>query len=143
MSDINIIYWTGTGNTEKMAEAIKEGIDSHGKVSKISYVSNELVSAVESSDTIVLGCPSMGQEVLEESEMEPFMEEIEGKIGGKNIALFGSYDWGDGQWMRDWEDRIKSTGANLISNEGLIINNTPEKEDLEKCREFGKIIASI
>ena len=82
----------------------------------------------------------MGDEVLEVEEFEPFFAAIEGALRGKNIALFGSYGWGDGEWMRNWEDRVKEDGAVLVGGEGLIANEAPSDEDLEKCRELGKAL---
>ncbi len=139
MSKTAIIYWSGTGNTETMANAIYEGVSQKSEA-KLFNVSEITAEAACEYDTLVLGCPSMGAEVLEEGEFEPFMEELDGKIQGKNIALFGSYGWGDGEWMRNWEERIKNDGANLVGDEGLIINETPDKTGIMTCVEFGKSI---
>ena len=84
----------------------------------------------------------MGAEVLEEDEFEPFFTSLEPKISGKKVALFGSYGWGDGEWMRSWEERVTNSGASLIGGEGLIINETPDDEGLEQCRALGKDAAS-
>ncbi|MGN0631775.1 MAG: DUF3793 family protein [Ruminococcus sp.] len=86
------------------------------------------------------GCPAMGAEVLEEDEFEPFFSAIEGSLNGKKVALFGSYGWGDGEWMRNWEERVKSDGAILVNGEGLIVNETPSDDDLEKCTNLGKAL---
>lgn len=138
MKKISIIYWSGTGNTQKMAEAIAEGARAGGNEINLLSVDKATKEDVLNSDAVAFGCPSMGSEELEETEMEPFICEIEKEnINGKPIALFGSYDWGDGQWMRDWEDRMKAVGVNLIE-EGLIIRNTPDDEGLKMCRELGK-----
>lgn len=94
-----------------------------------------------SYDALALGCPAMGGEVLEESEFEPFFSELEGKLSGKKVALFGSYDWGDGQWMRDWQQRTEAAGAKLVAAEGLIVHLTPEAADLEQCAALGKSLA--
>jgi len=143
MKKISIIYWSGTGNTQKMAEAIADGAREGGNEVKLLSVDNAEKEYVLNSDVIAFGCPAMGCEQLEESEMEPFISEIEKEnIRGKHIALFGSYDWGDGQWMRDWEERMKAAGVNLIA-EGLIIQNTPDDEGLNMCRELGKKLGSI
>ncbi len=88
-----------------------------------------------------LGCPAMGDEVLEEDVVEPFVAELEGSVSGKKVALFGSYGWGDGQWMRDWTERMKNAGAVIIGGEGLIVNETPEDDGLEACRALGKAMA--
>ena len=137
VKEIVIIYWSGTGNTEMMAEAILEGAKNQSKVSLIN-VEDATVNDVISADAVALGCPSMGAEVLEEGTMEPFIESLENvDFSEKPVALFGSYDWGDGQWMHDWENRMKGYGAKLV-DKGLIINLTPNEEDLEQCRELGK-----
>ncbi|ACC98433.1 Flavodoxin [Elusimicrobium minutum Pei191] len=140
MSKISVVYWSGTGNTEMMANAIADGARQAGadvKVYPVGGVNPEFIN----SDIIVLGCPSMGAEVLEESEMEPFMSSLEGNISGKKVALFGSYDWGTGQWMRDWEERVKAAGANLVA-EGLTINLMPDAYGMTKCEEYGKTLAA-
>lgn len=92
-------------------------------------------------EKIAFGCPAMGAEVLEEDEFEPFFAAIEDSLSGKTVALFGSYGWGDGEWMRSWEERVKADGAVLFGDEGLIVNETPSADDLEKCRELGKALA--
>lgn len=137
---INIVYWSGTGNTELMAEYIKEGITAEKKDVKLIPVSNASIDDVLKSDIVVLGCPSMGDEVLEESEMEPFMETLDDKIEGKKVFLFGSYDWGDGEWMENWVERVEKEKA--LSVNSIIVNNTPEdNEDINKLKEFGEQIA--
>lgn len=138
MAKINIIYWSGTGNTEKMAKLILEGIKSEGIDAEMKSVSEATIEDVLNSEALALGCPSMGSEELEEGEMQPFIESIEDKISGKKLTLFGSYGWGDGLWMREWEDRMKDNGADLIQD-GLIINGSPESdEDESSCIELGK-----
>ena len=107
---INIIFWSGTGNTEAMAEAIYNG-SNKSENSKLLTVDKATIDDVKEADVLFLGCPSMGVEELEESEMEPFMESISKDISGKKIVLFGSYGWGDGEWMQNWEQRIKDCGA--------------------------------
>lgn len=130
-----VIYWSGTGNTEMMANEVAKGATD----SKCIEVSAASVDDVKEAEALAFGCPSMGDEVLEESEMEPFIESIEGLIAGKPVVLFGSYDWGDGEWMRDWEDRMKKAGADL-RGEGLIAHLTPEDDDLEKCVKLGELL---
>ena len=137
MSKTAIIYWSGTGNTEAMAAAILEGAKTVNPDTAFFTVSDISSADAAEYDTLVLGCPAMGAEVLEESEFEPFFAELESKISGKKVALFGSYGWGDGEWMRSWEERVIGAGANLISGEGLIINETPDDDGLAQCREFG------
>lgn len=117
---ISIVYWSQTGNTQAMAEAISEGVTEAGKEAKIIDVTDASLDALKTEKVFALGCPAMGAEVLEESEMEPFVSELEGSVGGKTIALFGSYGWGDGQWMRDWVERMEAAGARVLNGEGLI-----------------------
>ncbi|WP_142414689.1 flavodoxin [Hathewaya massiliensis] len=126
-----IIYWSGTGNTEIMAKAIAEAGEG-----KLLHVSEATIEDVKSTEKLALGCPAMGAEVLEESEFEPFIEEIEEHLKGKKVVLFGSYGWGNGEWMEDFETRIKNAGAELIEK-GLIINEAPDKEGINKCHELG------
>lgn len=140
MKNILVIYWSGTGNTEKMAKAVAEGANSEQTQVQLLTVSQASSRLVEQADCIALGCPSMGAEVLEEYEMEPFMSSIEAVIKGKPLALFGSYGWGSGQWMFDWEERVKTCGAILVTD-GLIINDTPDAKGLEKCRALGAKLA--
>ena len=128
-----MIYWTGTGNTEAMANAIASGIGD----ADVMPVSEADASAVAQYDKIAFGCPAMGDEVLEESEFEPFFADVEGSLSGKKVALFGSYGWGDGQWMRDWVQRTEQAGASVYQGQGLIVNETPDDDALAQCRDFG------
>lgn len=132
---INIIYWSGTGNTEAMAEYIKEGAESAGAAVTLKNVTEAGIDDIN-CDVLVLGCPSMGAEVLEESEFEPYIVSIEGSVSGKKIALFGSYGWGDGEWMRNWDERMRNAGAVVL--EKLIVNEAPAGDE---CKEFGEAIA--
>ena len=138
---MKIVYYSASGNTEKMANLIAEGISEEGKSAELVNVSNANSNIFDDENIVILGCPAMGDEVLEENEFEPFLEEISSKISGKKVALFGSYGWGDGQWMRDWQERMESLGCTLI-DDGLIIQYEPEDNSSE-CIELGKIIARI
>lgn len=142
MNHIAVIYWSGTGNTEKMANAVLAGAKAAGAEAELFSVSDINTAKALEFDALALGCPSMGSEVLEESEFEPFFTELEGSLSGKKVALFGSYGWGDGQWMRDWADRTKAAGANLCG-EGLIVNETPDANGLAQCEALGKEIANF
>lgn len=142
MSKIVVAYWSQTGNTEAMANAIGEGIAAAGAEAQVVSVSDIAVAQLENEPVFALGCPAMGAEVLEEDEMEPFVAEVEKFAAGKKIAIFGSYGWGDGEWMRDWEERMTNAGATLIGGEGLIINEMPDADGITKCVEFGKSIAT-
>lgn len=136
---MKIVYWSGTGNTEKMAELIKKGIVDSGKDAETIPVSDVNVKDLIKEDIIVLGCSAMGDEILEESEFEPFIDDLSTKVSGKKVALFGSYGWGDGQWMRDFEERMISYGCTIIDNP-LIIQNEPD-DNKEDCINLGKKIA--
>lgn len=130
-----VIYWSGTGNTEAMAKAVAEGAGAE------LFSVSDFSGSVEEYDAIAFGCPAMGAEVLEEDEFEPFFTAIESKLSGKKVALFGSYGWGDGEWMRNWEERVQGDGAVLIGGEGLMANEAPSDDDLEKCKTLGKSLA--
>lgn len=136
MSKTAIIYWSGTGNTEAMASAILDGAKEVNPDTGYFTVSEISADKAAEYDNLILGCPAMGAEVLEESEFEPFFTELEGKLSGKNVALFGSYGWGDGEWMREWEKRVLESGAKLI--EGLIINEAPEDDGIAQCVALGR-----
>lgn len=143
MDKVYIVFWTMGGNTGAMAAAIGDGVKEDGKEAIFLSPSEANVSILKELPAFALGCPAMGAEVLEETEMEPFVEEVEGIASGKKIALFGSYGWGDGQWMRDWVDRMKRAGASVIGNEGLIAHEAPNEDDLVACRKLGKTLAEI
>ena len=129
-----VIYWSGTGNTEAMAKAVAEGAGAD--LFEVSEFSADLADF----DAIAFGCPAMGAEVLEEDVFEPFFADSEAKISGKKVALFGSYGWGDGQWMRDWEDRAKAAGAELVAD-GLTVNEAPDDDALAQCKALGETLA--
>lgn len=142
MNRIAVIYWSGTGNTEKMAEAILSGAKNAGAEAELFTVSSISTAAALGYDVLALGCPAMGGEVLEEAEFEPWFTELESSLGGKKVALFGSYGWGDGQWMRDWHERSKAAGANLL-DEGLMANETPDAAALAECDAWGAKLANF
>ena len=142
MENIAIIYWSGTGNTEAMANAIGEGVTAAGKTALIMPVDQCSPDQLNAYSKIAFGCPSMGDEVLEESEFEPFFQQIEASLQGKKVALFGSYGWGSGEWMENWCSRVTNNGANLFSK-GLILNETPDAEGLASCQEFAKQFSSF
>lgn len=136
---MKIVYWSGTGNTERMAEFIKEGLIESGENAETVIVSDVNVDELLKEEVLVLGCSAMGDEVLEESEFEPLIDEISTKVSGKKVALFGSYGWGDGKWMRDFEERMISYGCIIIDNP-LIIQNEPD-DNKQECIAFGRKIA--
>lgn len=138
---MKIVYWSGTGNTEKCAEIIAKGITEAGKEAEVINVSSASDDIFDNEDVVILGCPAMGDEVLEECEFDPFVESISTKISGKKVALFGSYGWGDGKWMRDWEERMTDYGCTMPL-ECVITNGMPEDDDVE-LTEYGKNIAAL
>ena len=132
---VSIVYWSGTGNTEAMENAVKEGAEGAG--AEVELLPVAAASAdVLNSDAVLFGCPAMGSEELEDSEFEPFFSSVESSLSGKKVGLFGSYDWGDGEWMRIWQERVEAAGGVMIE-EGLICNNTPDDDALEACRALG------
>ena len=140
MSKTAIIYWSGTGNTEAMAGAIAEGAKEVNADTAYFTVSEISADKAAEYDTLILGCPAMGAEELEESEFEPFFAELESKIDGKNVALFGSYGWGDGEWMRNWEERCVGDGA-VLACESVICNEAPDDDAQASCKALGKALA--
>jgi len=130
-----VIYWSGTGNTEAMAKAVAEGADAE------LFEVSEFSGNIADYDAIAFGCPAMGAEVLEEDTFEPFFTNIEGSLSGKKVLLFGSYGWGDGEWMRNWYDRTKAAGAELVGDEGVIVNEAPSDDDLANLKELAKELA--
>ena len=140
MSKVAVVDWSGTGNTAAMAGAMEEGAKKRGAEVSVFGPDKFTADMVSEYDGIAFGCPAMGAEVLEESVFDPMFTDIEGSLSGKNIALFGSYGWGDGQWMRDWEDRCKSAGAKLACD-SVMANNAPGEDALEECRDLGAALA--
>ena len=130
-----VIYWSGTGNTETMAKAVAEGAGVEAQTV------SEFNGNIEELDAIALGCPAMGAEVLEEDEFEPFFTSIENKLSGKKVLLFGSYGWGDGEWMRSWQDRVTAAGGELVGGEGIIVNDAPSDDDIANLKAIGANIA--
>jgi flavodoxin short chain len=133
---VNIIFWSGTGNTEAMANAIAEGVVKAGGCVDVIPVADANNASVD-CDVVILGCPAMGSESLEDSEFEPYYQSIKDKLKGKKVALFGSYDWGDGEWMRTWQADVESVGAVMV-DDGLTVNNTPDDDGLALCRQLGE-----
>ena len=142
MKTVSVIYWSGTGNTAAMAEAVADGARAAGAEVRLLEVSQATPEDALSCGAVALGCPAMGAEVLEESEFEPYFQSIEGSLSGKTVALFGSYGWGDGQWMRDWYTRADDAGAHLCGDQGLMVNEAPDADGLEACRMLCRDLAS-
>lgn len=143
METVKIVFWSQGGNTAAMAAAVAEGVQEAGSKAEIINVSDASAADLQSMKGFALGCPAMGAEVLEEMEMEPFMCELEGSLAGKSVGLFGSYGWGDGQWMRDWEERCKAAGAAVVGGEGVIYQETPDDGAIASCRALGRALAAL
>ncbi|HJH57676.1 MAG TPA: flavodoxin [Euryarchaeota archaeon] len=141
MSNIAVVYWSDTGNTEAMANYVAEGIRAAGGNADVITADSFGPDKVSQYDAIAFGCPAMGDEILEEDIFEPMFSAVEGSLSGKRVGIFGSYDWGDGQWMRDWADRCRAAGAEL-ANDGVIANLTPNDAEAEDCRNLGRLMCS-
>lgn len=140
MKKTAVIYWSGTGNTEAMANAVLEGMKAAGAEATLLTPDQVDASALSDYDAIAFGCPAMGAEVLEEMEFQPMFDACKRSFGGKRVALFGSYGWGDGEWMRTWESDCDNAGVNLVC-ESMICTETPDDAALEACRALGKALA--
>ncbi len=137
MSKISVVYWSGTGNTEAMANAVLEGAKNAGADASLFTAAEFSSDLMDEYDAVAFGCPSMGCEQLEDSEFEPMFNACEDKLNGKKIALFGSYGWGDGEWMRIWTETCENDGA-VMACDFVICNDAPDDEALASCRELGK-----
>ena len=139
MKKIAVVYWSGGGNTEAMAKAAVEGVKKAGGDAALFRVDAFSAQDMKGYDGFLFGCPAMGAEVLEEAEFEPFFQEAETKISGVPVGLFGSYGWGGGEWMRQWEARVKDDGARLIG-QGLAVENAPDEKGLAECAALGEAL---
>lgn len=140
MSKVAVVYWSGTGNTEAMANAVAQGAKAAGADVELFTASDFDASKVDLFDALAFGCPSMGAEELEDGEFEPMYTPCRPKLAGKTVGLFGSYDWGDGEWMRIWQDDCRADGAKLVSD-GVIANNEPDDEAVAACEALGAALA--
>lgn len=136
MSKIAVVYWSGTGNTEAMASAVADGAKE--KSAKVTTLTASAFGAdqMDAYDAIAFGCPSMGAEELEDSEFAPMFAACEPKLNGKKIALFGSYGWGDGEWMRNWEATCQNAGA-VLACDFVICNEAPDDAAIAACKAMG------
>lgn len=139
MRKVAVVYWSSTGNTQTMAEEVLAGAKEAGADVSIFRAEEFTADMVDDLDAIAFGCPSMGVEELEDSEFEPMFSSCKPKLRGKKIALFGSYGWGDGEWMRNWEESCQDAGAELICD-SVICNESPDEEGKKACRNLGKAI---
>ena len=140
MKKIAVVYWSGTGNTEAMASAVADGVREHGAEAVLMTASEFDASLLPAFDAIAFGCPSMGSEQLEDSEFEPMFTSCESALSGKRIALFGSYGWGDGEWMRNWEDTCRADGA-VLACDSVICCEAPDDDAVSACRALGAALA--
>lgn len=141
MSKIAVVYWSGTGNTQKMAEAVAEGVKAAGGEADVIFSDSFSANDVSNYDAFAFGCPAMGSENLEEGSFDPMFASIEGSLSGKKVGLFGSYGWGDQTWMHDWESRVQGDGAQLVEA-GITCLNEPDDAALEACKELGGKLAA-
>lgn len=141
MSKIAVVYWSNTGNTEAMANAVVNGAKEAGAEVTLYTASDFSADLMDDFDAIAFGCPATGTEQLEENEFEPMFSSCESKLDGKKIALFGSYGWGTGEWMQNWEENCSSNGANIVC-ESVICNNEPDDEAKQACNNLGKSLVS-
>lgn len=137
MSKIAVVYWSGTGNTEAMANAVASGVNENGGSATLYTADSFNENMVNDFDAIAFGCPAMGAEVLEDEQFEPMFNSCKSALSGKKIALFGSYGWGDGEWMRNWEEDCTSIGA-VLATESVICNDAPDDDAVENCKSLGK-----
>lgn len=142
MNKVPVIFWSATGNTEQMANAVAEGVTAAGGTAPLLQPADVTAATLADAKAVAFGCPAMGAEQLEEGEFEPMFSALEGSLTGKRVLLFGSYGWGDGQWMRDWCERATAAGAVLVEAEGLMVNETPDDDALDICRKLGGELAN-
>ena len=135
-----VVYWSGTGNTQMMAEKVAEGVRAAGAEADVYNCTEFSADLMDNYEAVAFGCPSMGSEQLEDTEFEPVFTECEAKLSGKKLGLFGSYGWGDGEWMHDWEEKCKEDGAVLVSD-GVICQEEPDDDAVESCKALGKALA--
>ena len=140
MSKVAVVYWSGTGNTQAMADAVAAGAQEAGAEVQVLEASSFGADQMDAYDAVAFGCPSMGSEQLEESEFDPMFTDCEAKLSGKKIALFGSYGWGDGEWMRNWEQTCTDDGA-VLACDSVICNEAPDDDAVEACKALGKALA--
>ena len=139
MGKVAVVYWSGTGNTEEMANAVAEGAEGTGLEVEVIQVSEFSADAAAEYDAIAFGCPAMGSEELEDTEFQPVWDEVKDGLGEKKVVLFGSYEWAEGEWMENWKADAADSGVNVVDS--VICFSTPEDENLEECRALGAKLA--
>jgi len=140
MKKVAIVFYSGTGNTEVMAKAVVEGANQAGAEARLIHAEAFTSDLLDAYDAVAFGCPSMGVEELEEEVFEPMFRGLEIKLKNKHVALFGSYGWGDGEWMRSWQERTLALGATLIGDP-VIANEDPDAEAILACKALGTALA--
>lgn len=140
MAKVAIVYWSGSGNTEAMAQAVEEGAKAAGAETSLSFVSDTSAADVAAYDHIILGCPAMGNEELEEYEFEPFFAELLPNLAGKEVGIFGSYAWNQGDWIENWKNRLTEAGV-TIAADPVKAYSYPDDEALAACKALGETIA--
>ena len=143
MDKVYVVYWSQTGNTEAMAKMLVAGVEEAGKQAVLVEAGDAKVDELLAQNGFAIGCPAMGAEELEVSVVEPLVAELEGKVSGKSLVLFGSYDWGDGEWMRLWVERMTNAGATVLGGEGVIANNEPDGEAEAALKAAAKKLADL
>ena len=134
MEQLAVVYWSGTGHTQAMAEAVAEGAGA------ALYTADAFTPAMAAEvKAVAMGCPAMGAEVLEEGEFQPMFDACKAALSGKKAVLFGSYGWGDGEWMRSWEDDCRAAGI-VLAGESVICQDDPDDTVLEQCRALGALL---
>ena len=139
MSKVAVVYWSGTGNTEAMANAVAEGVTGKGGEADVFQVSDFATDTLGDYDAFAFGCPAMGSEELESEEFQPVWDEVKGELGDKPVVLFGSYEWADGEWMENWKADADEAGVNVVDT--LINYDAPDDDGVEKCKELGAKVA--
>lgn len=143
MSKVLVVYFSQTGNTEAMAKAVAEGVEAAGKEAQLVEAENASAADLEAARVFALGSPATGTEEIDDSYMAPLMDEIEGSLSGKKVLLFGSYDWGDGEFMRTWEERVTSAGAELVTGAGITANLSPDDAAVGTLKKAGEELAAL
>lgn len=141
MSKVAVVYWSGTGNTQSMADAVIAGITGKGGEAVLLTATEFDSGMIDSFDAIAFGCPSMGSEQLEESEFEPMYQDLRGSLSGKPVGLFGSYGWGDGEWIRTWAEDAQAAGARLVADP-VMANGAPDGDATDACNALGTALAN-
>lgn len=139
MSKVAVVYWSGTGNTEAMAKAVAAGAEAAGAEVTVCGPDAFGPEQIAQYDGIAFGCPAMGAEVLEEDDFDPMWQDVKNALGDTPIVLFGAYGWGDGEWMRLWDEEARAAGCNLTAD-FVIANESPDDTALAACRALGKAL---